>query len=201
MRAGGSGVGLDGGPDIELFILVGWGRGFFVRCLARRGSAVGFLFLRCFGGVVWRPGGLRVSVVARFCRVLVFVSSWCLSVVCLFPVMVHWWVGGPSCGPSGCVFRAMTEAGGGVGCPWGRFKPLGAVLLLWFLTVTCSCCLCLYFGSAIVLVICFVDFGWLNGRLFGRELFIRFAAGAFRKLLSVCVLGCFPFGFEAGCGT
>ena len=73
--AGGSGVGLDGGPDIELFVLVGWGRNFFVRCLARRGSVVGFLFLRCFGGVVWRPRGLRVSVVARFFRVLVFVWS------------------------------------------------------------------------------------------------------------------------------
>ena len=27
-----------------------------------------------------------------------------------------------------------------------------AVLILWFLTVTCSCCLYLYFGSAIMLV-------------------------------------------------
>ena len=33
-----------------------------------------------------------------------------------------------------------------------------AVFLLWFLTVTCSCCLYLYFGSAIMLVIYFVNF-------------------------------------------
>ena len=33
-----------------------------------------------------------------------------------------------------------------------------AVLLLWFLTVTCSCCPCLYFGSAVVSVACFVNF-------------------------------------------
>ena len=36
-----------------------------------------------------------------------------------------------------------------------RFK---AVLLLWFLTVTCSCCPYLYFGSAIMLVAYFVNF-------------------------------------------
>ena len=33
-----------------------------------------------------------------------------------------------------------------------------AVLLLWFLTVTCSCCPYLYFGSAIMLVTYFVNF-------------------------------------------
>ena len=33
-----------------------------------------------------------------------------------------------------------------------------AVLLLWFLTVTCSCCPYLYFGSAIMLVTYFVKF-------------------------------------------
>ena len=33
-----------------------------------------------------------------------------------------------------------------------------AVLLLWFLTVTCSCCLYLYFGSAIMLVAYFSKF-------------------------------------------
>ena len=31
-------------------------------------------------------------------------------------------------------------------------------LLLWFLTVTCSCCPYLYFGSAIMLVTYFVNF-------------------------------------------
>ena len=33
-----------------------------------------------------------------------------------------------------------------------------AVLLLWFLTVTCSCCPYLYFGSAIMLVTYFSKF-------------------------------------------
>ena len=32
--------------------------------------------------------------------------------------------------------------------------------------------------------------------LFGKALFIRFTASAFRKLLSVYVLSYFPFGFE-----
>ena len=30
----------------------------------------------------------------------------------------------------------------------------------------------------------------------GKELFIRFTAGAFRKLLSIYVFSYFPFGFE-----
>ena len=41
------------------------------------------------------------------------------------------------------------------GMGFGRSK---AVLLLWFLTVTCSCCPYLYFGSAIRLVTYFVNF-------------------------------------------
>ena len=32
--------------------------------------------------------------------------------------------------------------------------------------------------------------------LFGKELFIRFTASAFRKLLSVYAFSYFPFGFE-----
>ena len=71
-----------------------------------------------------------------------------------------------------------------------------AVLLLWFLTVNCSCCPYLYFGSAIMLVTYFVNFRELNDHLFGKELFIRFSASAFRKLPSVYVFSYFPFGFE-----
>ena len=41
-----------------------------------------------------------------------------------------------------------------------------------------------------------VNFRELNDHLFGKELFVRFTAGIFRKLPSVCVFGCFPFGFE-----
>ena len=36
----------------------------------------------------------------------------------------------------------------------------------------------------------------MNGHLFGKELFIRFTASAFRKLLSVYVFAYFPFGFQ-----
>ena len=60
----------------------------------------------------------------------------------------------------------------------------------------CSCCLCLYFGSSIMLVTYFVNFRLLNDHLFGKELFILFAASAFRKLSSIYVLSYFPFGFE-----
>ena len=60
----------------------------------------------------------------------------------------------------------------------------------------CSCCLCLYFGSSIMLVTYFVNFRWLNDHLFGKELFILFAASAFRKLSSIYVFSYFPFGFE-----
>ena len=62
--------------------------------------------------------------------------------------------------------------------------------------VTCSCCPYLYFGSAIMLVTYFVNFRQLNDHLFGKELFIRFTASAFRKLPSVYVFSYFPFGFE-----
>ena len=35
-----------------------------------------------------------------------------------------------------------------------------------------------------------------NDHLSGKELFIRFTASAFRKLLSIYVFSCFPSGFE-----
>ena len=47
-----------------------------------------------------------------------------------------------------------------------------------------------------MLVTYFVYFRKLNHHLFGKELFIRFAASAFRKLLSVYVFSYFLFGFE-----
>ena len=47
-----------------------------------------------------------------------------------------------------------------------------------------------------MLVTYFVNFRWLNDHLFGKELFIRFTASAFRKLPSVYVFSYFPFGFE-----
>ena len=75
VSCGGSGVRLNDGPDIKLFILVGLGRSFFVCCLAHRGSTVGFLLLQCSSGVVRHPRDLQVSVATRFCRVLIFASS------------------------------------------------------------------------------------------------------------------------------
>ena len=59
----------------------------------------------------------------------------------------------------------------------------------------CSCCLYLYFGSA-MLVTYFVNFRQLNYHPFGKELFILFTASAFRKLPSIYVFSYFPFGFE-----
>ena len=47
-----------------------------------------------------------------------------------------------------------------------------------------------------MLVTYLVDFRLLNDYLFGKELFIRFSASAFRKLPSVYVLSYFLFGFE-----
>ena len=173
---------------VKLFILVGLGRGFFVCCLAHRGSAVGFLLLRCSGGVVRRPGGLRVSVAPRFCRVLVFASSWCLSVICLFSVVVRWWVGGLRADRVAVCFEPWWRLGAGLGARGAGLGP--PVFLYWpfqggvsFVVPCCSCCLCLCFGSSVVLVACLVGFGWLGGRLFGGgELFVLFAAGAFREL-------------------
>ena len=58
-----------------------------------------------------------------------------------------------------------------------------------------SCCPYLYLGSAVMLVTYFVNFRYLNDHLFGKELFIRFTASAFRKLPSIYVFSYFPFGF------
>ena len=41
-----------------------------------------------------------------------------------------------------------------------------------------------------------VNFRKLNDHLFGKELFIRFTASAFHKLLLVYVFSYFPFGYE-----
>ena len=42
----------------------------------------------------------------------------------------------------------------------------------------------------------FLNFRWLNDHLFGKELFIRFTASAFRKLPSIYVFRYFSFDFE-----
>ena len=92
-------------------------RSFFVCCLAHRGSTFGFLLLQCSSGVIRHPRDLQVSVATRFCRALIFVSSKYLSVIYLFPMMIHWWVRKPPRGPNNCMFWAMTQAEGEVGFP------------------------------------------------------------------------------------
>ena len=52
MHAGMSGVILYDGPDLKLFILVGWRQTFFVYCLTHRGSTGDSLLLQFFSGVV-----------------------------------------------------------------------------------------------------------------------------------------------------
>ena len=47
-----------------------------------------------------------------------------------------------------------------------------------------------------MLVTYFVKFRYLNDHLFGKELFIRFTASAFRKLPSIYAFSYFSFGFE-----
>ena len=59
---GGSGVRLYDGPDLKLFILVGWDRSPFVCCLVRRGSTNGLLLLQMISsGVVWQSRDLQLS--------------------------------------------------------------------------------------------------------------------------------------------
>ena len=59
-------------------------------------------------------------------------------------------------------FRPDRNTEYGVSCPWPpsifNTDRSIAVLMLWFLTVTCSCCPYLYFGSAIMLVTYFSKF-------------------------------------------
>ena len=107
----------------------------------------------------------------------------------------------------------MTEAEGEVGSRKTCLSPppthtqylntdhSKVVLLLWFLTVTCSCCPFLYFGSPIMLVTYFSKFyNWTTCHQlfiqFRKKLFIWFTVHAFHKLLSIYVFSYFPFGFE-----
>ena len=166
LRAGGSGVGLGDGPEMGLFVLVGWGRGFFVCCLAHRGSAVGlFSFAPVFR---WCCSATRGS--RGVGRGALFLSSphLCFIIVVTCGLFVS--RDGPLVG-----WRAFAWAerlvilgrGGGarLGSCGAGLDPQcfnadrsGAVLLLWFLTSACSCCPCLYFGSAVVLVAYFGEF-------------------------------------------
>ena len=68
-----------------------------------------FSFAPVFQWCCSTPQGSPVSVTTRcFCRVLIFVSSQYLSVIYLFPVMIHWWVRKTSRGTNNYMFWAMT---------------------------------------------------------------------------------------------
>ena len=95
----------------------------FCRLLGPPGFNCWFSFAPVFQSVARHPRDLQVSVGTRFCRVLISVSSLYLSVIYLFPVMIHWWVRKPSWGPNNCMFWAMTEAEGEVGYRKAGFSP------------------------------------------------------------------------------
>ena len=59
--AGGSGVRFYDGPDLKLFILVGWNRSSFVCCLVHRGLTDDLLLLQISSGVVWQTRDLYLS--------------------------------------------------------------------------------------------------------------------------------------------
>ena len=65
---------INDGPDIKLFILVGWGRSVFVCCLAHRGSTVGFVLLQCSSGVIRHTRDLQVSVATCY-FIIVFICA------------------------------------------------------------------------------------------------------------------------------
>ena len=52
------------------------------------------------------------------CWVLVLALSPCCVLVCVFSEMVHWWVGGLSCGLGICVFWSASELGVRLGPFW-----------------------------------------------------------------------------------
>ena len=85
--AGGSGVRLNDGPDIKLFILAGLGRSFFVCCLAHRGSTVGFLLLQCPVVLFATPGISR----CRSQHVSVESSSLLHHSIYLWFICFRWW--------------------------------------------------------------------------------------------------------------
>ena len=55
------GVSLFDGPELKLFILVGWDRSSFVCCLVHRCSIDDLLLLQISNGVVWQTRDLHLS--------------------------------------------------------------------------------------------------------------------------------------------
>ena len=77
-QTGGSGVRLYDGPDLKLFILVGWDRRSSVCCFVHRGSTDNLLLLQISSDVVWQSMDIQLSrnmlylLSPRLCLVIVF---------------------------------------------------------------------------------------------------------------------------------
>ena len=59
-----------------------------------------------------------------------------------------------------------------------------------------SACVSMFVVSRFIKFTLVASKATMNDHLFGKGLFVRFAAGAFRKLLSIYLFSYFPFGFE-----
>ena len=73
-----SGVRLYDGPDLKLFILVGWNRSSFVCCLVHRSSTGDLLLPQISSGVVWQSKDIQLS---RNTLYLLFPRRLCFSIV------------------------------------------------------------------------------------------------------------------------
>ena len=158
--------------DVLRLILVGWDRSFLVCCLAHRGSTVNFLLLQRSSGVVRHPRDLQVLVATRYV-VSVESSSLFHHSVYLWFICFPWWsidgLENLHADRTAVCFEPWWKPRARLGSHKTGLSPPSplqyfntdrskAVLLLWFPTVTCSCCPCLYFCSAITLVTYFSKF-------------------------------------------
>ena len=132
------------------------------------GSAVGFLLFQCFSGLLDAPG-------IFWCRsqhVSVGSSSLFRHCIYLWVICFPWWsideLENLHADRLTVCFEPWQKPRARLGSRKTDLSPpppqyfntdrFKAVLLLWFLTVTCSCCPYLYFGSAIMLVTYFSKF-------------------------------------------
>ena len=131
-----------------------------------RGSTVGFLLPQCFSELLDTPGISR----CRLQHVSVQSSSLFHHSIYLWFICFPWWsideLENLHADRTTVCFepwqkpraRLDTRKTGLSPPQYFNTDRSKAVLLLWFLTVTCSCCPYLYFGSAIMLVTYFVNY-------------------------------------------
>ena len=161
-----SGVRLNDGPGIKIFILVGWGRSFFVCCLAQRDSTIGFLLLQHSSGVVRHPRDLQVSVATRSVESSsLFHHSIYLWIIC-FP----WWsideLENLHADRTTVCLEPWQKPRARLGSRKTGLSPPPRYFNYWpfqdgasvVVPVTCSCCRYLYFSSAIMLMTYFSKF-------------------------------------------